>query len=130
MEPPTDPIFVFTDTLSVHRSLSDAAVYHEFRDTLIAFDQRGQVFELPPMFGAAPIRRPENLRVDLVRKLRREIISLAIDRPDLLKMNKWDAKHAADDEIIRLAVRWFLIPDPSPREHWWQFWRPRPASAG
>jgi hypothetical protein len=127
MASPTGPIFVFTDMLSVHASLDAAARYHEFRDTLIAFDQDGQVFEIPPFFRAAPIRRPENRRAELVRKLRRELISLAVARPDLMKMSKWEVKRAPDDEIVRLAVRWFLDPDPPPREHWWQFWRPRRA---
>src|ERR1043165_3317202 len=102
MQPPTDPIFVFTDTLYVHRSLRDAAVYHEFREPLIAFNQCGDAFELPPMFGADPIPQPGNRKSELIRKLRRQLILTIIARPELLKMNKWDVKHAADEEIIRL----------------------------
>jgi hypothetical protein len=112
MEPPT-PIFVFTDSLSVHRSLGEAAAYHEHRETLRAFDEHGRVFEIPPF--ADPIPLPGDSRKELVRRLRREVVSLAISRPDLLKMGKWEVKHAADDEIIRLAVRWFSIPEPSGR---------------
>ena len=86
--PPDDPIFVFTDTLTVHRSLEDAAGYHEYRETLLAYDQRGQVFEIPPVFRAAPVRRPENRREELVRRLRRELILLVISRPGLIRMSK------------------------------------------
>ena len=127
MEPPHDPIFVFTDTLSVHRTLEAAAVYHEFREPLVAFNSRGDAFELPPAFGAAPIPQPGNRKAELIRRLRRQLILTIMARPDLLQMSKWDLKRAADDEIVGVAVRWFLIPDPPPREHWWQLWRPRSA---
>lgn len=109
------PIFVFTDDLSVHRSLREAANYHEFRETLRAFDEHGRVFEIPPFFGAEPVLQPGNSRKELIRKLRRKVISLAISRPDLLHMTKWQVKHAPDEEIIKLAVRWFLHPEPPHR---------------
>ena len=114
MEPST-PIFVFTDGLSVHGSLREAAVYHEFRETLRAVDARGQVFEIPPVFGAEPILQPGSSRKELIRKLRGKLAGFAIRRPDLVPMTKWQVKHAPEDEIIALAVRWFSIPEPPPR---------------
>jgi hypothetical protein len=114
IEPPTQ-IFVFTDNLTVHRSLREAAAYHEFRETIRAYDEQGRVFELPPSIGAEPVPLPGNSRAELINKLRREVLDLAVRRPDLLSMSKREVEHAPDEEIIQQAVRWFSIPEPSSR---------------
>jgi hypothetical protein len=112
----SSPIFVFGDGLSVHRSLRAAGIYHEFRETLRAFNRDGAIFELPPSSAAAWVWMPGGSRKELVRKLRREVIRLAIDRPDRVGgMTKWQVKHAPDEQIIEMAVRWFSIQTPSRR---------------
>ncbi len=133
MEPVAGPFFVFSDDAYLHASLADAFTFHECWQTmesLVAFDRDGNAFEIAPTAGATWVRLPGNRAHELRRLLRHHVLLLAIHRPDLLQMGKWEVKRAPDAEIFRLAVRWFSNAIPPPRKHWWQFWRPQAAPLG
>jgi hypothetical protein len=102
MDPIADPHFVFTDDLAVFDSIDAAAEYHEFRAPITVYDSLGNAVQVTCDNVRSAL--PENRRDELLRNLRHHMLLFAISRPDLL--NKWTVKHAPDDELIALAVRW------------------------
>jgi hypothetical protein len=104
MQSIAEPIFVIGDTVFVHRSLAEAAAFHEYRETLKAFNVRGDAFEVPADHRVPPYRLPGNHWGELVGRLRRELRQAAVYTPELLSIDERAVERASDDEILKLAV--------------------------